>query len=153
MIASDLIWRSASDQRRLLDAGEVSAVELTRAYLTRMDAVEPELHCHLHRMDEIALAQAAAADKRIREGDVSPMTGISVSLKDVLCTVDAPTTAASRILEGYVSPYDATVVERLRRQPPAGAAICRGRGQGASRRSQPREPALRTHRRSPRTAH
>ena len=116
MIASDLIWRSASDQRRLLDAGEVSAVELTRAYLTRMDAVEPALHCHLHRMDEIALAQAAAADKRIREGDVSPMTGISVSLKDVLCTVDAPTTAASRILEGYVSPYDATVVERLRRQ-------------------------------------
>ena len=74
MIASDLIWRSASDQRRLLDAGEVSAVELTRAYLTRMDAVEPALHCHLHRMDEIALAQAAAADKRIREGDVSPMT-------------------------------------------------------------------------------
>jgi aspartyl-tRNA(Asn)/glutamyl-tRNA(Gln) amidotransferase subunit A len=116
LIASDLIWRSASDQRRLLDAGEVSAVELTRAYLTRMDAVEPALHCHLHRMDEIALAQAAAADKRIREGDVSPMTGISVSLKDVLCTVDAPTTAASRILEGYVSPYDATVVERLRRQ-------------------------------------
>jgi aspartyl-tRNA(Asn)/glutamyl-tRNA(Gln) amidotransferase subunit A len=99
-----------------LDAGKISAVELTRAHLDRMDEVEALLSCHLHRMDEIALEQAAAADQRIRAGDAQSLTGITVSLKDVLCTTDAPTTAASRILEGYMSPYDATVVERLRLQ-------------------------------------
>ena len=116
MASSDLVWRSAAEQRKLLDAGRVSAVELTRAHLERMDAVEPALACHLHRMDDVALTQAEIADQRIRSGDAQPMTGITVSLKDVLCTTDAPTTAASRILEGYMSPYDATVVERLRMQ-------------------------------------
>ena len=116
MANSDLVWHSAAEQRKLLDAGRVSAVELTRAHLERMDAVEPALACHLHRMDDVALTQAEIADQRIRSGDAQPMTGITVSLKDVLCTTDAPTTAASRILEGYMSPYDATVVERLRLQ-------------------------------------
>jgi aspartyl-tRNA(Asn)/glutamyl-tRNA(Gln) amidotransferase subunit A len=113
---TDLIWLSAGEQRDLLDAGQVSAVELTQAHLAQMDRAETSLHCHLHRMDTIALAQAAAADERIRAGDAQPMTGITVSLKDVLCTTDAPTTAASRILGNYMSPYDATVVERLRLQ-------------------------------------
>jgi aspartyl-tRNA(Asn)/glutamyl-tRNA(Gln) amidotransferase subunit A len=116
VIGSDLIWLTAAEQRALLDSAEISSVELTRAYLERMDGVEPALHCHLHRMDHIALEQAAAADVRIRAGEAEAMTGITVSLKDVLCTVDAPTTAASRILEGYRSPYDATVVSRLRAQ-------------------------------------
>jgi aspartyl-tRNA(Asn)/glutamyl-tRNA(Gln) amidotransferase subunit A len=116
MESSELIWLSAREQRELLDSGQVSAVELTRAHFERMNAVEPALSCHLHRMDGVALAQAEAADQRIRSGDAQPMTGITVSLKDVLCTTDAPTTAASRILEGYMSPYDATVVERLRLQ-------------------------------------
>jgi aspartyl-tRNA(Asn)/glutamyl-tRNA(Gln) amidotransferase subunit A len=116
MMGIDLIWRSASEQRALLNSREISAMELTKSYLERMDQVEPALHCHLHRMDEIALDQAAAADARILAGEGEPMTGITVSLKDVLCTVDAPTTAASRILEGYLSPYDATVVSRLRAQ-------------------------------------
>jgi aspartyl-tRNA(Asn)/glutamyl-tRNA(Gln) amidotransferase subunit A len=89
---------------------------LTKAHLERLDQVEPSLNCHLHRMDEVALAQANLADERIKCGDVDAMTGISVSLKDILCTVDAPTTAASRMLDGYMSPFDATVVERLRSQ-------------------------------------
>jgi aspartyl-tRNA(Asn)/glutamyl-tRNA(Gln) amidotransferase subunit A len=67
-------------------------------------------------MADVALEQAAAADRRIAAGDAAPLTGIPVALKDVLCTVDAPTTAASRILAGYRSPYDATVVRRLREQ-------------------------------------
>jgi aspartyl-tRNA(Asn)/glutamyl-tRNA(Gln) amidotransferase subunit A len=116
MANSDLVWRSAAEQRKMLDSGQVSAVELTKAHLERMDAIEPTLACHLHRMDDVAMAQAEAADQRIHSGDAQPMTGITVSLKDVLCTTDAPTTAASRILEGYMSPYDATVVERLRLQ-------------------------------------
>ncbi len=114
MIEQDLIWRSACEQRDLLDRREISAVELAKAHLARIDEVDPLLFCHLHRMDEIALAQADAADDRIARGDAGPMTGIPVSLKDVLVTTDAPTTAASRILEGYRSPFDATVVRKLR---------------------------------------
>jgi aspartyl-tRNA(Asn)/glutamyl-tRNA(Gln) amidotransferase subunit A len=113
---SDVVWLPASEQRRLLDSGQISAVELTKAHLERLDQVEPSLNCHLHRMDEVALAQADLADERIKRGNVDAMTGISVSLKDILCTVDAPTTAASRMLQGYMSPFDATVVERLRSQ-------------------------------------
>lgn len=114
MSTSELVWASACEQRALLDSRAVSAVELTRAHLDRMHAVEPALFCHLHRMDDVATEQAAEADRRIAAGEAGPMTGIPVSLKDVLVTTDAPTTAGSRILEGYMSPYDATVVQRLR---------------------------------------
>src|SRR3712207_6078706 len=67
-------------------------------------------------MRDAALAQAAAADHWLAVGDALPLTGIPVALKDVLCTIDAPTTAGSRILEGFRPPYDATVVRRLREQ-------------------------------------
>lgn len=107
---------SIRDARSLLDSKQVSAVELTQAHLDRLDLLEPTLFCHLHRMDDIALQQAAAADERIADGTAGTMTGIPVSLKDVLVTTDAPTTAASKILAGYVSPFDATVVARLRDQ-------------------------------------
>src|SRR5215211_7239495 len=111
------------EARRLLDAREVSAVELTEAHLARIDRLESALFCHIEVMGEVARAQAAEADRWIAAGRVAPLTGIPVSLKDVLCTVDAPTTAASRILRGYRSPYDATVVRRLREQ----GAVCVGK--------------------------
>ena len=107
---------SAAEARRLLDAGELSAVELTEAHLARIEAIDGDLHAYLHVMAEVARRQALAADARIAAGHAAPMTGIPVALKDVLCTTDAPTTAASRILDGYRSPYDATVVARLRDQ-------------------------------------
>jgi aspartyl-tRNA(Asn)/glutamyl-tRNA(Gln) amidotransferase subunit A len=113
---AEVVDLSAAEARRRLDARELSAVELTEAHLTRIEAVDPALHAYLHVMAETARSQAAAADARIAAGAVAPMTGIPVALKDVLCTTDAPTTAASRILEGYRSPYDATVVARLREQ-------------------------------------
>jgi aspartyl-tRNA(Asn)/glutamyl-tRNA(Gln) amidotransferase subunit A len=116
MMPDDLIWLTAAQARNLLDRREISAKELTNAHLDRIDQVDRTLFCHLHRMDDVARAQAARADERIAQGDAAAMTGIPVSLKDVLCTTDAPTTAASRILEGYRSPYDATVVARLRAQ-------------------------------------
>ena len=105
---------SAVAARRLLDAGELSAVELAEAHLARIAALDPDLGCYLHVMGEIARVQAAAADRRIGTGEAAPLTGIPVALKDVLCTTDAPTTAGSRILAGFRSPYDATVVARLR---------------------------------------
>ncbi|MBA2595267.1 MAG: Asp-tRNA(Asn)/Glu-tRNA(Gln) amidotransferase subunit GatA [Chloroflexia bacterium] len=107
---------TAAEARRALDARELSAIELTRSYLARIDRLDDEIGAYLHVMRDVALSQAETADRRIAAGNSEPMTGIPVALKDVLCTIDAPTTAASRILEGFRPPYDATVVNRLRRQ-------------------------------------
>jgi aspartyl-tRNA(Asn)/glutamyl-tRNA(Gln) amidotransferase subunit A len=115
-VSSDLTRLTAAQARKVLDAREVSAVDLARAYLDRIDAVDESIHAYLHVMTDVALVQAEAADKRIAEGNVTPLTGIPVALKDILSTTDAPTTAASKILEGYIPPYDATVVTRLREQ-------------------------------------
>ena len=115
-LPGDLTLLTAAEARRLLDNHEISSVELTSAHLARIAAVEPAIHAYLHVMEEVALSQAAEADRRIEAGNVEALTGIPIALKDILCTVDAPTTAASRILAGYVSPYDATVVARLREQ-------------------------------------
>ena len=102
--------------RELLDRREVSAQELLEAHLEQIAQLEPHLHAFITVTADVARAQAAHADRRIAEGDVLPLTGIPIALKDVLCTIDAPTTAGSRILEGFRSPYDATVVAKLREQ-------------------------------------
>jgi aspartyl-tRNA(Asn)/glutamyl-tRNA(Gln) amidotransferase subunit A len=105
---------SIAEARALLDSREVSAMELVDAHLAHIEAVEPALNCHISLMPEVAREQAARADKAIADGTAGPLTGIPSSLKDVLCTVDADTTAGSQILKGYRSPYDATVVRKLR---------------------------------------
>ncbi|HEV2073028.1 MAG TPA: Asp-tRNA(Asn)/Glu-tRNA(Gln) amidotransferase subunit GatA [Thermomicrobiales bacterium] len=115
-LPADLTLMTAAQARSLLDNREISSVELTRAYFERIEEVEPEIHSYLHVMTDVALTQASDADRRIEEGDIDLLTGVPIALKDILCTTDAPTTAASKILEGYVSPYDATVVTRLRDQ-------------------------------------
>jgi aspartyl-tRNA(Asn)/glutamyl-tRNA(Gln) amidotransferase subunit A len=93
--------------------GETSAVEVCRAALTRIAAVDPALNAFRTVSDERALAQAAALDGRRGEWDRMPLLGVPVALKDNLCTRGLTTTAGSRILEHYVPPYDATAVERL----------------------------------------
>ena len=115
-LPNDLTLLSATEARAALDNREISSVELTQSYLHRIGKLEPELHSYLHVMTDAALGQANAADVRIENGESADMTGIPVALKDILATTDAPTTAASKMLEGYVSPYDATVVARLREQ-------------------------------------
>jgi aspartyl-tRNA(Asn)/glutamyl-tRNA(Gln) amidotransferase subunit A len=116
MTNADLTHLSAAEARRLLDGRELSAVELVEAYFARIDEVEGSIHAYLHQMREVAQEQATAADTRIASGQSAPLTGIPIALKDILVTTDAPTTAASKILEGFRSPYDATVVRRLREQ-------------------------------------
>jgi aspartyl-tRNA(Asn)/glutamyl-tRNA(Gln) amidotransferase subunit A len=111
---SELTRLSATEARQLLDAQAISASELTEAYLQRIEQVDEAVHGYLHRMEEVARHGAKRADERIATGDADSMTGIPIALKDILCTIDAPTSAASKILEGYMSPYDATVVHRLR---------------------------------------
>ena len=111
---SELTDLTLVEARERLDRREISAVELTDAFLTRIDAVDGQVRAFITVMAERARAMARDADAAIAADESRPMTGIPVALKDILCTVDAPTTAASKLLEHYVSPYDATVVERLR---------------------------------------
>ena len=115
--SNDLTRLTAAESRQRLDAGDISSVELTEAYLNRIDAVDADVHAFLHVMTDVSRAQAVAADRRIAaKEDIQALTGVPIALKDILCTTDAPTTAASRMLEGYVSPYDGTVVRKLREQ-------------------------------------
>ncbi len=115
-MTAELTNLSAIEARRRLDRREVSAIELTEAHLERIERLEPHLHAFITVMADVARAQAREADRRIAAGEATALTGIPIALKDILCTVDAPTTAASKILRNYQSPYDATVVRRLREQ-------------------------------------
>ncbi|WP_167041708.1 Asp-tRNA(Asn)/Glu-tRNA(Gln) amidotransferase subunit GatA [Salinibacterium sp. ZJ454] len=111
---TDLTRISAADLAAKLASGETTSVEATRVHLERIAAVDGDVNAFLH-LNERALDTAAAIDARRRAGETLPeLAGVPVAIKDVLCTIDMPTTAGSRILEGWVPPYDATVVTRLR---------------------------------------
>ncbi len=113
---SDLVRLSAAELASALAAGDVSSVEVTRAHLDRIGAVDSAVHAFLHVDPVGALAQAAAADARRADDDNFPeLLGVPVAVKDILTTKGLPTTAGSRILDGWAPPYDATVVTRLRK--------------------------------------
>ncbi len=101
------------EAHRLLKTKQLSSVELTRASLERIQQVEPKVHAFVTITDELALKQAQKADELIARGDISPLTGIPVLIKDNMCTKGIRTTCSSRMLENFVPPYDATVVEKL----------------------------------------
>lgn len=108
-----LIDLSLSEALEKLRAREISAHELTQTYLERIQQVEPAVNAYLTVVAERAIAQAKAADERRSKGEDGPLLGIPLGIKDVLTTEGVPTTAASRILEGFVPPYTATSVQRL----------------------------------------
>lgn len=110
----------AAGARRLLNRREVSSVELTRALLERIQETDHKVRSYLQVTPELALAQAEAADRAIAAGEAGPLTGIPCGVKDVFCTQGVATTCGSRILEGFVPPYDATAVARLKQ---AGAVV------------------------------
>ncbi len=112
---ADLIRLPAADLARALTAGEVSSVEVTQAPLDRIDAVDPAVHAFLHVSGDEALGTARAVDQARAAGDdLHPLAGVPIAVKDVVVTRGQPTTAGSRILEGWIPPYDATLVTRIK---------------------------------------
>ena len=109
---NDVKFSSVVELSRALQAKEVSAVELAKAYLERIEA-HKDLNCFLDVRPEVTLAQAQAADKRIAEGKTGRLTGIPIAHKDIFVTRDWASTAASKMLKGYMSPFDAAVVRKL----------------------------------------
>src|SRR4051812_28938039 len=111
----DLVRADVAELTRLLTAGEVSAVEVTRAYLDRIAAEDGRLHSYLHVDAEAAEKQAGDIDTARAAGtELGPLAGVPLALKDVVVTDGVPTPSGSRILEGWRPPYDATVAARLK---------------------------------------
>lgn len=112
---TDLTRLSAAELADSLATREVSSAEVTRAHLERIDATDAKLNAFLHVSADDALATAADVDARRASGDdLHPLAGVPIAIKDVVVTKGIPTTAGSKILEGWVPPYDATLVERIR---------------------------------------
>ncbi len=116
---SDIIELSLTEMVAGLQAGDVSSRELTQAFLERSESLNPELNAYLTITPGQALSQADAADKRLEDRrknpdtDNPPLLGVPIAVKDVLCVKDTPCTCGSRILEDFIPPFNATVVERL----------------------------------------
>lgn len=112
---TDLISRSASELAGMLASREISSVEVTQAHLDRIAAVDGAVHAFLHVSGESALATARRIDEQRAAGEpLHELAGVPIALKDIVVTKGVPTTAGSKILEGWLPPYDATIVERIK---------------------------------------
>ncbi|MDN5860968.1 MAG: Asp-tRNA(Asn)/Glu-tRNA(Gln) amidotransferase subunit GatA [Pseudonocardia sp.] len=111
-MTSELIRKTAAELAELIRTKEVSAVEVAQAHLDRIAEVDGAVHAFLHVAGEAAIESATMVD--VAREPASPLAGVPLALKDVFTTIDMPTTAGSRILEGWRPPYDATVTARLR---------------------------------------
>jgi len=98
----------------LLRKGEISSLELTRAMLDRISALDGQVGAYINVTSDVAMAQAQEADDRRAAGEDSPLLGIPLAVKDIICTKGITTTCGSRMLRDFVPPYDATVIRHLR---------------------------------------
>ncbi|HKV54650.1 MAG TPA: Asp-tRNA(Asn)/Glu-tRNA(Gln) amidotransferase subunit GatA [Candidatus Binataceae bacterium] len=113
-MVSDLFSLTITRARELLAKREISSIELTRACLDRIAAMEPRLNAFITLCPGEAMEQAEQADRRIAAGEAPPLCGIPLAIKDIFATRGVRTTCASKILGNFVPPYDATVIARLR---------------------------------------
>ncbi|MGX9228870.1 Asp-tRNA(Asn)/Glu-tRNA(Gln) amidotransferase subunit GatA [Streptomyces albus] len=114
-MSGELIKLTAAELAAKIASGEVTAVEATEAHLARIAAVDEKVNAFLHVDREGALAQAREVDaKRERGEKLGPLAGVPLALKDLFTTEGVPTTAGSKMLEGWIPPYDATVTKRLK---------------------------------------
>ncbi len=115
-MSTDTTRLDAATLASKIHAGELSSVEVTQAHLDRIAEVDGEYNAFLHVASEQALAAAAEVDRAVAAGEkpASALAGVPLALKDVFTTTDMPTTCGSKILEGWVSPYDATLTTKLR---------------------------------------
>ena len=111
---NDLHQLTINQAHQLLKERRISVVELTKASLARLAKVEDNVHACITISEDAALEQAQEADKVISSGKIKPLTGIPVLIKDVMCTKGIKTTCSSKILETFIPPYDATVIEKLK---------------------------------------
>ncbi|MEO5343780.1 MAG: Asp-tRNA(Asn)/Glu-tRNA(Gln) amidotransferase subunit GatA [Gammaproteobacteria bacterium SHHR-1] len=105
--------KTLAQQAEALRKGEISSVELTRLYLDRIERLDGGLNAFITVDAEGALAQAAAADQRLASGDAPALCGVPIAHKDIFCTQGLRTSCASKMLDRFIAPYDATVVSRL----------------------------------------
>ncbi len=117
----ELYQRTIHELHDMLKKGETTAVSITDSVLDRIKSVDSRVKAYITVTADVAHAQAQEADRRIKAGEVSPLLGIPVAIKDNMCTEGITTTCASKILGNFVPPYDATVVSRLKQ---AGAVLC-----------------------------
>jgi len=110
----DLYSLTIHEAADLLKTRKISSVELTQAVLNRIEKVEDKVRAFVTVTAEMALKQAEAADNRIKEGEITPLTGIPALIKDNICTKGVPTTCSSMMLENYIPPYDSAVTEKLK---------------------------------------
>lgn len=104
------------EMRQKLISGDLTSVELTRACLQRIKTTDSQLNAFITVSEEEALAAAAIADQQLAAGKAELLTGIPVAVKDIFNTLDVRTTCGSKILDNYISPYDATAIVKLREQ-------------------------------------
>src|SRR5688572_4740652 len=97
-----------------LGKGEFSSVELCTHFLKRIGRYNPALNCFVTVTEEAALQAAQQADKRRRQGEAGPLTGIPLAHKDIFCTEGVKTSCGSRMLDNFIAPYESTVTARLR---------------------------------------
>ena len=105
---------TVTEIRQGLASGQFSSVEITRDYLQRIAQHNPALNCFISVTEDLALQQAEAADASLAQGNAGLLTGVPLAHKDLFCTDGVKTSCGSRMLDNFIAPYDATVVERIR---------------------------------------
>ncbi|MDY6980769.1 MAG: Asp-tRNA(Asn)/Glu-tRNA(Gln) amidotransferase subunit GatA, partial [Pseudomonadota bacterium] len=105
--------KTLAEQARDLEQGSYSSEELTRHYLERISALDPQLNSYITAATDAALARARSADQLRAAGEAGPLTGIPLAHKDIFCTDGIKTSCGSKMLDNFIAPYDATVVTRL----------------------------------------